>query len=144
MANCLPHFDLDRMEGKKCKDLWGYIENYKIHLGPLHGFWQVRRSILMTCFDGKDHTQCLAQNGVLCASRMVSLWYYGITFFDLQELIGFPPRKMEEILIITFRGFERLFQGKTLWCIARLSLIWTIWQERNTRIFICLSQVWVE
>ena len=38
-------------------------------------------------------------------------------------------------MIISFRGLENSIRGKTLWQIACLTLLWIVWQERNTRIF---------
>ena len=39
------------------------------------------------------------------------------------------------MMIITFRGLGNSIIGKTLWQIACYTLLWIVWQERNTRIF---------
>ncbi|RVW28267.1 Retrovirus-related Pol polyprotein from transposon RE1 [Vitis vinifera] len=46
-----------------------------------------------------------------------------------------PPRSLEDMLVITFKGLGNSLRGKTLWQIACLTLIWMVWQERNNRIF---------
>ena len=39
------------------------------------------------------------------------------------------------MFIIAFKGFGNSTRGKTSWRIVCLSLVWFVWQERNTRIF---------
>ncbi|RVW50845.1 hypothetical protein CK203_101824 [Vitis vinifera] len=46
-----------------------------------------------------------------------------------------PPRSLEDMLVISFKGLGNSLRGKTLWQIACLTLIWMVWQERNNRIF---------
>ncbi|RVW36395.1 putative mitochondrial protein [Vitis vinifera] len=50
-------------------------------------------------------------------------------------LVWFPPRSVEDMMVITFKGLGNSLRGKTLWQIACLTLIWLVWQERNNRIF---------
>ncbi|RVW36076.1 hypothetical protein CK203_079689 [Vitis vinifera] len=51
------------------------------------------------------------------------------------RLVWVPPRSLEDMLVITFKGLGNSLRGKTLWQIACLTLIWMVWQERNNRIF---------
>ena len=39
------------------------------------------------------------------------------------------------MMILTFRGLGNSIRGKTLWQIACITLLWIVWQERNTQIF---------
>ncbi|RVW51131.1 hypothetical protein CK203_078096 [Vitis vinifera] len=50
-------------------------------------------------------------------------------------VIWVPPRSIEDMLVISFRGLGNSVRGKILWQIACLTLIWMVWQERNNRIF---------
>ncbi|RVW68264.1 hypothetical protein CK203_063577 [Vitis vinifera] len=51
------------------------------------------------------------------------------------RLVWVPPKSLEDMLVITFKGLGNSLRGKTLWQIACLTLIWMVWQERNNRIF---------
>ncbi|RVW27818.1 hypothetical protein CK203_107068 [Vitis vinifera] len=62
----------------------------------------------------------------------IGLWH---KLFDLAGLVWVPPRSLEDMLVITFKGLGNSLRGKTLWQIACLTLIWMVWQERNNRIF---------
>ncbi|RVW29701.1 hypothetical protein CK203_105773 [Vitis vinifera] len=55
--------------------------------------------------------------------------------FNLVGVIWVPPRSIEDMLVISFRGLGNSVRGKILWQIACLTLIWMVWQERNNRIF---------
>ncbi|RVX22450.1 putative ribonuclease H protein [Vitis vinifera] len=55
--------------------------------------------------------------------------------FNLVGVIWVPPRSLEDMLVISFKGLENSLRGKTLWQIACLTLIWMVWQEKNNRIF---------
>ncbi|RVW47047.1 Exocyst complex component SEC10a [Vitis vinifera] len=55
--------------------------------------------------------------------------------FNLVGVIWVPPRSIEDMLVISFKGLGNSVRGKTLWQIACLTLIWMVWQERNNRIF---------
>ncbi|RVW44802.1 hypothetical protein CK203_112491 [Vitis vinifera] len=55
--------------------------------------------------------------------------------FNLVGVIWVPPRSLEDMLVISFKGLGNSLRGKTLWQIACLTLIWMVWQERNNRIF---------
>lgn len=39
------------------------------------------------------------------------------------------------MLTISYKGFGDLSRGKSLWCIARLTLIWIVLLNRNAKIF---------
>ena len=39
------------------------------------------------------------------------------------------------LMIISYLGFVTSTRGKAFWKIDCLTLIWIVWQERNTRIF---------
>lgn len=39
------------------------------------------------------------------------------------------------MMTISHMGFNNSTQGKTLWRIICLTLIWMVWGERNVRIF---------
>ncbi|RVX15460.1 hypothetical protein CK203_009316 [Vitis vinifera] len=52
-----------------------------------------------------------------------------------EKVIWVPPRSLEDMLVISFKGLGNSLRGKTLWQIACLTLIWMVWQERNNRIF---------
>ncbi|RVW53835.1 hypothetical protein CK203_088568 [Vitis vinifera] len=62
----------------------------------------------------------------------IGLWH---RLFNLVGLIWVPPRSLEDMLVISFKGLGNSLRGKTLWQIACLTLIWMVWQERNNRIF---------
>ena len=62
----------------------------------------------------------------------IGLWH---RLFNLVRLIWVPPRSLEDMLVISFKGLGNSLRGKTLWQIACLTLIWMVWQERNNRIF---------
>ena len=63
----------------------------------------------------------------------IGLWH---KLFNLAGLDWVPPRSIEDMMIITFRGLGNSIRGKkTLWQIACLTLLWIVWQERNARIF---------
>ncbi|RVW93876.1 Transposon TX1 uncharacterized 149 kDa protein [Vitis vinifera] len=62
----------------------------------------------------------------------IGIWY---RLFNLAGLVWVPPRSLEDMLVITFKGLRNSLRGKTLWQIACLTLIWIVWQERNNRIF---------
>ncbi|RVX04331.1 Copper methylamine oxidase [Vitis vinifera] len=62
----------------------------------------------------------------------IGLWH---RLFNLVGLVWVPPRSIEDMLVITFKGLGNSLRGKTLWQIACLTLIWMVWQERNNRIF---------
>ena len=47
-----------------------------------------------------------------------------------------PPRGTMEMLGISFKGFDNQPKEKVLWQVAILSLIWFLWLERNTIIFV--------
>ncbi|RVW69333.1 putative ribonuclease H protein [Vitis vinifera] len=62
----------------------------------------------------------------------IGLWH---RLFNLVGVIWVPPRSLEDMLVISFKGLGNSLRGKTLWQIACLTLIWMVWQERNNRIF---------
>ena len=62
----------------------------------------------------------------------IRLWH---KLFNLARLAWVPPRSIEDMLVIAFKGLENSLRGKTLWQIACLTLLWMVWQERNNRIF---------
>ncbi|RVW90769.1 putative ribonuclease H protein [Vitis vinifera] len=62
----------------------------------------------------------------------IGLWH---RLFNLVGVIWVPPRSIEDMLVISFRGLGNSVRGKILWQIACLTLIWMVWQERNNRIF---------
>lgn len=92
------------------------FRNPKLHQKwkPLHELWQIKKSILMACSNGKDHTKCLAQNGVLYASEVgsleimfslhcpmaLTLW---CRLFWLMGIDWVLPRNVKEMLLISFR-----------------------------------------
>lgn len=45
------------------------------------------------------------------------------------------PRSFCDMMTISHMGFNNSTQGKTLWRIICLTLIWMVWGERNVRIF---------
>lgn len=47
----------------------------------------------------------------------IGLWN---NIFSLASLVWVPPRRLEDFLIITFRGFGNSIRGKTLWKIVNL------------------------
>ncbi|RVX11717.1 putative ribonuclease H protein [Vitis vinifera] len=62
----------------------------------------------------------------------IGLWH---KLFNLVGVIWVPPRSIEDMLVISFKGLGNSVRGKILWQIACLTLIWMVWQERNNRIF---------
>ncbi|RVX23928.1 hypothetical protein CK203_000055 [Vitis vinifera] len=62
----------------------------------------------------------------------IGLWH---KLFNLAGLAWVPPRSIEDMLVIAFKGLGNFLRGKTLWQIACLILLWMVWQERNNRIF---------
>ncbi|RVX13392.1 Transposon TX1 uncharacterized 149 kDa protein [Vitis vinifera] len=62
----------------------------------------------------------------------IGLWH---RLFNLVGVIWVPPRSIEDMLVISFKGLGNSVRGKTLWQVACLTLIWMVWQERNNRIF---------
>ncbi|RVW49157.1 hypothetical protein CK203_087473 [Vitis vinifera] len=62
----------------------------------------------------------------------IGLWH---RLFNLVGVIWVPPRSIEDMLVISFKGLGNSVRGKILWQIACLTLIWMVWQERNNRIF---------
>ncbi|RVX03454.1 hypothetical protein CK203_027962 [Vitis vinifera] len=62
----------------------------------------------------------------------IGLWH---KLFNLAGLVWVPPRSVEDMMVITFKGLGNSLRGKTLWQIACLTLIWLVWQERNNMIF---------
>ncbi|RVW78876.1 hypothetical protein CK203_043124 [Vitis vinifera] len=62
----------------------------------------------------------------------IGLWH---RLFNLVGVIWVPPRSIEDMLVISFRGLVNSVRGKILWQIACLTLISMVWQERNNRIF---------
>ncbi|RVX17758.1 putative ribonuclease H protein [Vitis vinifera] len=62
----------------------------------------------------------------------IGLWH---RLFNLVGVIWVPPRSLEDMLVISFKGLGNSLRGKTLWQIACLTLIWMVWHERNNRIF---------
>ena len=62
----------------------------------------------------------------------IGLWH---RLFNLVGVIWVPPRSLEDMLVISFKGLGNSLRGKTLWQITCLTLIWMVWQERNNRIF---------
>ncbi|RVW91431.1 putative ribonuclease H protein [Vitis vinifera] len=62
----------------------------------------------------------------------IGLWH---KLFNLAGLAWVPPRSIEDMLVIAFKGLGNSLRGKTLWQIACLALLWMVWQERNNRIF---------
>ncbi|WKA04126.1 hypothetical protein VitviT2T_022186 [Vitis vinifera] len=62
----------------------------------------------------------------------IGLWH---RLFNLVGVIWVPPRSLEDMLVISFKGLGNSLRGKTLWQIACLTLIWMVWQERNNKIF---------
>ncbi|RVW50856.1 hypothetical protein CK203_101816 [Vitis vinifera] len=62
----------------------------------------------------------------------IGLWH---RLFNLVGVIWVPPRSIEDMLVISFKGLGNSVRDKILWQIACLTLIWMVWQERNNRIF---------
>ena len=62
----------------------------------------------------------------------IGLWH---KLFNLARLDWVPPRSIEDMMIIAFRGLGNSIRGKTLWQITCLTLLWIVWQQRNARIF---------
>ena len=62
----------------------------------------------------------------------IGLWH---KLFDLVGLVWVPPRSIEDMMIIAFRGLGNSIKSKTFWQIVCLTLLWIVWQERNARIF---------
>lgn len=62
----------------------------------------------------------------------LTLW---CRLFQLAGIDWVSPKRVEEMLIMLFKGFGRLPQGMTLWCIANFTLILTIYWEKNAMIF---------
>ena len=62
----------------------------------------------------------------------MGLWH---KLFRAANLEWVPPRRIEDIFIISFEGLGKSIKGKTLWDIACLTVFWIVWQERNARIF---------
>ena len=63
----------------------------------------------------------------------IGLWH---KLFNSSSLVWVPPRIIEEMFIIAFKGFGSSIRSKTLWQIVCLSLGWFVWQERNIKIFV--------
>ena len=62
----------------------------------------------------------------------IGLWH---KLFNLAGLVWVPPRSIEDMLVIAFKGLGNSLRDKTLWQMACLTLLWMVWQERNNRIF---------
>ena len=62
----------------------------------------------------------------------IGLWH---KLFNLAGLAWVPPRSIEDMLVVAFKGLGNSLRGKTLWQITCLTLLWMVWQERNNRIF---------
>ena len=62
----------------------------------------------------------------------IGLWH---KLFNLAGLAWVPPRSIEDMLVIAFKGLGNSLRGKTLRQIACVTLVWMVWQERNNRIF---------
>ena len=62
----------------------------------------------------------------------IGLWH---KLFNLAGLVWVPPRSIEDMMVIAFKGLGNSLRGKILWPIACLTLLWMVWQERNNKIF---------
>ncbi|RVW29047.1 hypothetical protein CK203_088908 [Vitis vinifera] len=62
----------------------------------------------------------------------IGLWH---RLFNLVGLVWVPPRSLEDMLVITFKGLGNSLEARHFGQIACLTLIWMVWQERNNRIF---------
>ena len=51
----------------------------------------------------------------------IGLWH---KLFNSSSLVWVPPKRIEEMFIIAFKGFGSSIRSKTLWQIACLSLVW--------------------
>lgn len=63
----------------------------------------------------------------------LELWH---RLFCVAMIEWVPPRGTMEMLGISFKGFDNQPKEKVLWQVAILSLIWFLWLERNTIIFV--------
>ena len=54
----------------------------------------------------------------------IGLWH---KLFNLVGLACVPPRSIEGMLVIAFKGLGNSLKGKTLWQIVCLTLIWMVW-----------------
>ena len=47
----------------------------------------------------------------------------------------FPAMSVKKVMFIFSRVFGGSFKRLVMWCMASLIVLWTIWQERNAKIF---------
>ena len=46
-----------------------------------------------------------------------------------------PPRRICDMMSISYKGLGNMSRGKVLWKLACLALMWVVWWEKNVRIF---------
>ena len=63
----------------------------------------------------------------------LGLWH---RIFSQEGMTWVQLGNIRDIMVISFRCFGNSIRDKTLWRIAYLSLLWIVWRERNTRIFL--------
>ncbi|RVX06241.1 LAG1 longevity assurance-like 3 [Vitis vinifera] len=59
----------------------------------------------------------------------------GHKLFRLANMVWVPPRSFCDMMTISFKGLGNSIRSKTLWQIVCLTILWIVWQERDTRIF---------
>lgn len=111
---------------------------------PLHGLCGIR-SIPLICSKQGGFTRLSLEWCVMYKGGRESVDHDFLYFLQplalLCRLLGLaridwvPPKRVEEMLILSCKCFVRLYWRRIFWCIASLILIWSIWWKRNARIF---------
>ena len=68
----------------------------------------------------------------LHCSLTMGLWH---RLVQLAKMDWIPSMGIFDMLSINYNGFGLFKRGIVLWQAASIALIWTVWRERNARIF---------
>ncbi|WJZ84256.1 hypothetical protein VitviT2T_003869 [Vitis vinifera] len=90
------------------------------------GFFVVRNRTKVSLLQFADDTIFFSKASL---EHLQNLKIILLVFGQVSGLAWVPPRSIEDMLVIAFKGLGNSLRGKTLWQIACLTLLWMLLEE---------------